>query len=78
MEWIKISEKEPKKYEDVIICSDTGIVKSATYLGGFKWTTYNKVVLWMPMPDAPNYIESEEEVPIVEQSKKKRGRPRKV
>jgi hypothetical protein len=78
MEWIKLSEKEPKKYEEVIICSDTGIVKSATYLGNLKWTTYNQVILWMHMPDAPNDFEDKEEEPIVEQPKKKRGRPKKV
>lgn len=44
MEWIKVSEKEPDKYEEVIICTETGVVKSATYMGVSKWTTYNKVV----------------------------------
>lgn len=78
MEWIKISEKEPMKYEEVIICSDTGIVKSATYMGNLKWTTYNQVVFWMPMPDAPNDFDEKEETPVVEQPKKKRGRPKKV
>lgn len=78
MEWIKISDKEPEKYKEVIICSDTGIVKSATYMGNLKWTTYNQVVFWMPMPDAPNDFDEKEETPVVEQTKKKRGRPKKV
>ena len=78
MEWIKISDKEPEKYKEVIICSDTGIVKSATYMGNLKWTTYNQVVFWMPMPDAPKDLVKKEEEPVIEQPKKKRGRPKKV
>lgn len=78
MEWFKISEKEPEKYEEVIICTDTGRVKSATYMGGLKWTTYSQVNFWMPMPNAPKDVIKKEEVPIVEQPKKKRGRPKKV
>lgn len=77
MEWIKFSEKEPEKYEEVIVCSDTGIVKSAKYMGGSKWTTYSQVVFWMPMPKAPNDIAKKEET-VIEQPKKKRGRPKKV
>ena len=72
MEWINISEREPKKYEDVIICSDTGKVKSATYFGSLKWSTYLQVVLWMPMPEAP--VELVGESNKTEPLKKKRGR----
>lgn len=72
MEWKKITEEEPKKYEEVIICSDTGKVKPATYLGGLKWSTYFQVVLWMSMPDAPTefVVEHKEAEP----PKQKRGR----
>ena len=78
MEWFKISDKEPEKYEEVIICTDTGKVKSATYMGGFKWTTYSQVDFWMPMPKPPQNVSKEKETPVVEQPKKKRGRPKKV
>ena len=78
MEWFKLSEKEPEKYEDVIICTDTGSVKSAKYMGGLKWSTYSNIVFWMPMPNAPKGLTKEEEAPVVEQPKKKRGRPKKV
>lgn len=78
MEWFKLSDKEPEKYEDVIVCTDTGNVKSAKYMGGLKWSTYSQVDFWMPMPDAPNDIAEKEEEPVVEQTKKKRGRPKKV
>lgn len=70
MEWKKITEEEPKKFEEVIICSDTGKVKPATYFGGFKWSTYLQVALWMPMPDAPAEFSIEHSEP----EKKKRGR----
>lgn len=56
MEWKKITEEEPQKFEEVIICSDTGKVKPATYFGGYKWSTYLQVVLWTPMPEAPAEI----------------------
>ena len=78
MEWFKLSDKEPEKYEEVIICTDAGRVKSATYMGGLKWTTYSNVVFLMPMPKAPKGLVKKEEEPVVEQPKKKRGRPRKV
>ena len=75
MEWINISKGEPKKYEEVIICTDTGKVKSAIYFGNAKWSTYMPVVLWMSMPEAPvEFLTKNEET---EPIKKKRGR-RKV
>jgi hypothetical protein len=78
MEWIKLSDKEPEKYEEVIVCTDMGSVKSAKYMGGLKWSTYSQVIMWMPMPYAPNEITEKEEETVVEQPKKKRGRPKKV
>ena len=47
-------------------------------MGNLKWTTYNQVVFWMPMPDAPKDLVKKEEEPVIEQPKKKRGRPKKV
>ena len=74
MDWININDKWPEKYQDVIICSDTGVVKSAMYLGNKKFATYLKVVYWMPMPEAPKFeVEEIEDKP----AKKKRGRPKK-
>ena len=74
MEWININDKWPEKYQDVIICTNEGIVKSSLHMGNAKFSTYLKVAYWMPMPDAPN-IETIEV--IEEQVKKKRGRPKK-
>lgn len=75
MEWISVNDKMPEKYEEVIIYSDSGVVKSAIYMNDNKWNTYLQVKYWMPMPKPPK-IEDEiaEEQPI----KKKRGRPKKV
>lgn len=78
MEWIKLSDKEPEKYEEVIVCTDMGSVKSAKYMGGLKWSTYSQVDFWMPMPKAPKNDVKKEEYPVIEQPKKKRGRPKKV
>lgn len=78
-DWIKITDKEPKKYQDAIVCSDSGVVKSAIYLGNYKWTTYTNVILWMPMPTAPEeVINKAVEDGVVTQPKKKRGRKKKV
>lgn len=74
MDWININDKWPEKYQDVIICSNTGVVKSAMYLGNKKFATYLKVVYWMNMPEAPKIETVEiEDKPV----KKKRGRPKK-
>lgn len=74
MDWININDKLPERYKEVIICSDTGVVKSAIYIGNNKFTTYLQVAYWMPMPEAPKIetVEIKEE-PV----KKKRGRPKK-
>lgn len=74
MDWININDKWPDKYQNVIICSDTGVVKSAMCLGNKKFATYLQVVYWMPMPEAPKFkVEEIEDKP----EKKKRGRPKK-
>lgn len=72
MDWINISEKYPNPYEEVIICSNEGRVKSAIYVNNGKWNTFLNVVYWMPMPKAPEIQNVE-----VEQVKKSRGRPKK-
>ena len=74
MGWININDKWPEKYQDVIICTNEGIVKSALHMGNAKFNTYLQVVYWMPMPEAPK-IEAEEIEDKPE--KKKRGRPKK-
>lgn len=75
MDWNKLPEQEPKKYEEVIVALDDGKVKTAIYMGNHKWSTYCNVVLWMPMPESPidKFVYSEDE-PV----KKKRGRKKKV
>ena len=74
MDWININDKWPEKYQDVIICTNEGIVKSAVQMGNAKFNTYLQVVYWMPMPEAPKFeVEEIEDKP----EKKKRGRPKK-
>lgn len=75
MDWININDKWPEKYQDVIICTNEGIVKSALHMGNAKFSTYLQVAYWMPYPDAPK-IESTKIIEEV-QPKKKRGRPKK-
>lgn len=76
MEWIKVLEQEPKQFEEVIACLSDGTVKSVTYVGEHKWTTYRTVVLWAHMPETPwellNGNDNNTEQP------KKRGRKKKT
>ena len=74
MDWIY--DKPPKDYEEVIICSTEGKVRSAIYLGKGKWNTFLQVACWQPFPKAPENLNEDEEdtTPV----KKKRGRPKKV
>lgn len=71
MDWININERLPDKYQEVIICSDNGIVKSALHMGNAKFSTYLQVAYWMPMPEAPNV-----ENPNKEVQKKRNGKPK--
>lgn len=74
MDWININDKWPEKYQDVIICTNEGIVKSALHMGNAKFNTYLQVVYWMQMPEAPKFeVEEIEDKP----EKKKCGRPKK-
>lgn len=73
MEWINIKDKLPAPYQEVIICSTDGHVKSAIYMGG-KWNTFLEVAYWMLMPELPDELS----VVPAEVIKKKRGRPKKV
>ena len=75
MNWINVNTKPPEKFEEVIVATDTGKVKSAIYTGNGKFTTYMNVTHWMPMPKAPEAIEEAE---VEEPVKKRRGRPKKV
>lgn len=72
MDWNNAKTQPPEKYQEVIICSDEGKVKSAIYLGDGKYNTFLNVVCWQPMPKAPENIEGAEAEP------KKRGRKKKV
>ena len=74
MDWININDKKPEFYQEVIICSNEGKVKSAIYMGNGKWNTFLVVTHWMPFPSPHN---GAVEVTI-EAPKKKRGRPKKV
>jgi len=72
MEWINVKTEQPQKYQNVIICSNDGKVKSAIYLGDNKYNTYFNVVYWQPFPEAPEDIETDDAEPV-----KKRGRKKK-
>lgn len=74
MDWISIKDKQPEPYQEVIIASNEGRVKSAIYIGAGKWNTFLEIAYWMPMPKLPNGLS----VVSVETPKKKRGRPKKV
>lgn len=71
MDWINVKTQPPKKYQEVIICSDEGKVKSAIYLGDGKYNTFLNVVYWQSMPEAPENIENDKVEPV------KRGRKKK-
>lgn len=73
MDWINIDDRWPEKYQDVIICSNEGIVKPALHMGGGKFSTYVRVNYWMPYPSAPDCVDKV----VVEEPKKRRGRPKK-
>lgn len=77
MDWININDNPPAKYQEVIICSNDGQVKSATYMGNGTFSTYLKVVYWMSMPTPPSELPQDEPKPTPEPAKKKRGRPKK-
>ena len=77
MEWININDKKPNPYQEVIICSNEGRVKSAIYMRDGKWNTFIPVVYWMPYPNPPVATTNTTEAPV-EAPKKKRGRPKKV
>lgn len=73
MDWINAKTQLPEKYQEVIICSDEGRVKSAIHLGDGKYNTFLNVAYWQPFPEAPENIEDVEVgVP------KKRGRKKKA
>ena len=73
MDWININDRYPEKYQEVLIASDDGRVKTAIYMGNGKWSTYLPIVCWAPFPAPPDGLV---EIPI-EAPKKKRGRPKK-
>lgn len=75
MDWININDKRPEKYQEVLVCSNEGRVKTAIYMGNEKWSTYVPIVYWQPFPAPPDGLV---EIPIEEPKKKRRGRPRKV
>lgn len=75
MGWINIKDKQPEPFQEVIICSSDGHVKSAIYMGNGKWNTFCEVVLWQLFPESP--IKSDLDEAPIEPVKKKRGRPKK-
>lgn len=76
MEWNYISDnKYPDQFEEVIICSNLGRVKAATYMGNHKFNTFFDVVCWTSFPEAP--IKSDINTSEVKMAQKKRGRPKK-
>ena len=78
MEWNYLSDnKYPDKFEEVIICSNLGKVKSAIYMGNKKWNTFFDVVCWTPFPEAPTQVVGVNSASIKEPEQKKRGRPKK-
>ena len=75
MNWIKLSEEKPTKYQEVLVCTDQKRIKQVIYMGDGKFSTFSNVVAWA-MPEPPEWIEAPE-VENAEPVKKKRGRPKK-
>jgi hypothetical protein len=76
MNWINIKDQQPKLFQEVIICSNFGNVKSAIYMGNGKWNTFVEVAYWQPFPNPPETLNETKEAPV-DPIKKKRGRPKK-
>ena len=76
MDWINIKDKQPNPFQEVIICSSDGHVKSAIYMNNLKWSTFVEVSYWQPFPNPPDTLNETNEAPV-EPVKKKRGRPKK-
>lgn len=73
MNWINAKTQPPDKYQEIIICSDEGRVKSATYLGDGKYNTFLNVAYWQPFPEAPENIENGEVEPVNKRGRKKKN-----
>ena len=74
MDWINVNDKLPEKYKEVIVASNEGHVRAAIYMGVGKWNTFLPITYWMPFPTPPDGLTKV----VVEEPKKKRGRPKKV
>ncbi len=76
MDWINVKDKLPGQYQEVIIATDDGRVKSAMYMSNGKWNTFLNVTYWMEYPAAPEIIV---ETKVEEEpAKKRRGRKKKI
>lgn len=74
MDWISVKDRLPNNFNEVIVATDDGIVKSAMYMSNGKWNTFLNITHWMEYPEAPEVdAVDEEDEPI-----KRRGRKKKV
>ena len=76
MEWIKVTDKEPDKYQDVLVCTEDFKVKAVMYMGAGKWSTYCKIIGWMPFPEPMKEVPEESKDAAVQP--KRRGRKKKT
>ena len=75
MDWISVKDRLPNNFNEVIVATDDGRVKSAVYMSNGKWNTFLNITHWMEYPEAPevDVVDGTEEEPI-----KKRGRKKEV
>lgn len=58
MKWIKVKDKLPKEYKDVLVLTEHGsMYVSYVYSqvdGGFGWWTGTNITHWRKLPNRPN------------------------
>jgi hypothetical protein len=75
MDWISVKDRLPNNFNEVIVATDDGRVKSAVYMSNGKWNTFLNITHWMEYPEAP---EIDVEIEVEEEQAKKRCGRKKI